>query len=64
MSDPSPAMGTGSAAGAPGDHLPDPPEDAGEVDAELERAVEDDAPLPAEGGPQQDGLEVEFREPS
>ncbi|WP_409332977.1 hypothetical protein [Trujillonella humicola] len=29
-------------------------------DAEL-RAAEDEAPLPAEGGPQDDGLDAEFR---
>lgn len=63
MSEPSTGMNSGSDAGAPGDHLPDS-DPAAEPELEVERAVEDDAPLPAEGGPQGDGLEVEFREPS
>ncbi len=35
---------------------------AGATDAEL-RAAEDEAPLPAEGGPQDDGLEADFSDP-
>ncbi|WP_448638219.1 hypothetical protein [Geodermatophilus sp. URMC 63] len=38
----------------------DAPPEAG--DAEL-RAAEDEAPLPGDGGPQDDGLEAEFSDP-
>jgi hypothetical protein len=62
MTEQSTGMGTGSGAGAPGDHLPTGPlhadevglleelrsdaDDAPEASPEMIRAVEDDAPLP------------------
>ena len=65
MTENSAGMGTGSGAGAPGDHLPTGPlhadevglleelrSDAGEApqaSPEMIRAVEDDAPLPVSG---------------
>jgi hypothetical protein len=77
---PDSGMASGSDAGQPGDHLgdgelrPDEQRLLGELergagdpveasDAEV-RAAEDDAPLPAEGGGQDDGLEAGFSDPA
>jgi hypothetical protein len=77
-------MQTGSEAGAPGDHLPDPPLTPDErqlleelqqpADGEpitavedtpaMEQAVEDDSPLPAEGGAPNDLDTPRFEPPS
>jgi hypothetical protein len=77
-------MATGSDAGAPGEHLPEPPldpdeqellaqlkrrgagerVDAVEDSAEMVRAVEDDSPLPAEGGEVDDPDSPRFVPPS
>ena len=61
---PSTGMETGSDEGATGDRAPVNTDDL------FARAAEDDAPLPpgsspdiGEGGPQNDGLEPNFREP-
>ena len=60
---PDTAMATGNDEGAPGERADIDPDD------EVAAAVEDDAPLPAgspgasEGGPQDDGLSPQFREP-
>ncbi|MGY1693804.1 MULTISPECIES: hypothetical protein [unclassified Geodermatophilus] len=73
---PDSGMASGTDAGRPGEHLgggdlrPDEQQLLAELergaeappagsDAEL-RAAEDDAPLPAEGGAQDDGLEADF----
>ena len=61
------AMHSGSDAGAPGERPLLEPELAGggfpeESDAAA-LAAADDAPLPADGGPQDDGLEPEFTAP-
>jgi hypothetical protein len=76
---PDSGMASGSDAGGPGEHLgdgdlrpdeerllaalerdaDDPPEAS---DAEV-RAAEDDAPLPDDGGAQDDGLEAGFSDP-
>jgi hypothetical protein len=76
---PDSGMASGSDAGRPGDHLgdgtlrPDEQRLLGELergadpveasDAEV-RAAEDDAPLPADGGSQDDGLEAGFSDPA
>ncbi|SDC60622.1 hypothetical protein SAMN05660690_2108 [Geodermatophilus telluris] len=77
---PDSGMASGSDAGEPGDHLgdgdlrPDEERLLGELtrgaggapeagDAEL-RAAEDEAPLPADGGSQDDGLDAEFSDPA
>ncbi|MGY1771500.1 hypothetical protein [Blastococcus sp. SYSU D00813] len=74
---PDSGMASGTDAGQPGEHLgagdlrPDEERLLAELqrdvdphrpspDAEL-RAAEDEAPLPADGGPQDDGLDAEFR---
>ena len=74
---PDSGMASGTDAGQPGEHLgagdlrPDEERllaalqrdvdtDLPSPDAEL-RAAEDEAPLPADGGPQDDGLDAEFR---
>jgi hypothetical protein len=61
------AMHSGSDAGAPGDRpLLDETEPEGDFPEESDaaaRAAADDAPLPADGGPQDDGLEPEFSAP-
>ncbi len=61
------AMHSGSDAGAPGDRpLLDEPEPGGGFPEESDAAAlaaADDAPLPAEGGPQGDGLEPRFTAP-
>ena len=66
------AMHSGSDAGAPGDRplhaepeRPEPDDDGGfpEESEAAARAAADEAPLPAEGGPQGDGLEPSFTEP-
>jgi hypothetical protein len=77
-------MQTGSEAGAPGYHLPDPPltPDEQQILSDLQRpgegepitavedspameqAVEDDSPLPAEGGPADDPDAARFEPPS
>ena len=75
---PDSGMASGSDAGEPGEHLgsgdlrPDEErlldelgrgvDDAPGGDAEL-RAAEDEAPLPGDGGPQDDGLEAGFSDP-
>ncbi len=57
------AMATGEDEGTPGEREPVDPEDSTAI------AVQDDAPLPAgdpgssTGGPQDDGLAADFREP-
>ena len=57
------AMATGEDEGTPGERAPVDPDDP------VAAAAEDDAPLPegqpgsAHGGPQDDGLTAEFREP-
>jgi hypothetical protein len=62
------AMHSGSDAGQPGDRpvTDDAPDTEGpfpeESDAAV-RAAADDAPLPADGGPQDDGLLPEFTAP-
>ena len=66
--DPDTAMHSGSDAGEPGEGaLHEELEGAdGRFPEESEaaaRAASDDAPLPAEGGPQDDGLEPEFTAP-
>ena len=66
--DPDTAMHSGSDAGQPGDRPPlgEPEGAAGDFPEESEaaaRAAADDAPLPADGGPQGDGLEPEFSAP-
>jgi hypothetical protein len=66
--DPDTAMHSGSDAGRPGDRplLEEPEGSGGDFPEESEaaaRAAADDAPLPAEGGPQDDGLEPEFTAP-
>ena len=76
---PDSAMASGSDAGRPGEHLGDgdlrPDEqrlldelrrgvDPGPHDSDAEvRAAEDEGPLPADGGAQDDGLEAEFSAP-
>ena len=76
---PDSGMASGSDAGAPGEHLGagDLRPDEERLLAELERGVdapapaddaevraaEDEVPLPAEGGPQDDGLEAGFSDP-
>lgn len=60
------AMHSGSDAGAPGDRplLGDEPEgDFPEESDAAACAAADDAPLPADGGPQDDGLQPEFSAP-
>lgn len=59
---PGSAMGSGTDAGEPGEREPVRPDD------EVAAAAQDDSPLPPEsvpggGGPQEDGLEPDFREP-
>ena len=66
--DPDTAMHSGSDAGPPGERpLLEEREGAdGGFPEESEaaaRAAADDAPLPADGGPQGDGLEVPFQSP-
>ena len=73
MSDTEPDTGmhSGSDAGQPGDRLHGQPERVGgdadggfpEESEAAARAAADDAPLPADGGPQDDGLEPEFTAP-
>lgn len=56
-------MDSGSDAGRPGDRAL-PPDDAFVEESEAAaRAAADEAPLPAEGGPQDDGLAPEFSQP-
>jgi hypothetical protein len=59
------AMHSGSDAGAPGDRplLGEPEGDFPEESDAAVRAAADDVPLPADGGPQGDGLEPEFSAP-
>ncbi len=62
------AMHSGSDAGAPGDRplLEEPEQSQSDFPEESDaaaRAAADDAPLPADGGPQDDGLEPEFSAP-
>ena len=60
------AMHSGSDAGAPGDRplLGDEPEgDFPEESDAAARAAADDTPLPADGGPQDDGLVPDFEAP-
>ncbi len=73
--DPDTAMHSGSDAGPPGERTSNGPLSPGEETAadtdgtfpeESEaaaRAAADDAPLPADGGPQEDGLEPRFQPP-
>ena len=66
--DPDTAMHSGSDAGQPGDRaVPEVAETPdGRFPEESEaaaRAAADDAPLPADGGPQDDGLQPEFTAP-
>lgn len=66
--DPDTAMHSGSDAGAAGDRPrhAEPERADGRFPEESEAAAQaasDDAPLPAEGGPQDDGLEPEFTAP-
>ena len=62
------AMHSGSDAGAPGDRplLGEPESGGGQFPEESDaaaRAAADDVPLPADGGPQDDGLEPRFTDP-
>ena len=67
------AMASGSDAGEPGEHLGpadlDPDEErllaalARDAQDRPTEAAEDEAPLPAEGGPQDDGLSPRFSSP-
>lgn len=59
------AMHSGSDAGSPGDRplLGEPEGDFPEESDAAVRAAADDTPLPADGGPQDDGLEPEFSAP-
>ncbi len=65
--DPDTAMHSGSDAGPAGERpLLEEREGADDFPEESEaaaRAAADDAPLPADGGPQENGLEVPFQQP-